>query len=529
MSRTEAKVVTRFAPSPTGNLHAGGARTALFNWALARSQPGGRFLLRVEDTDRARSQASLAEGIFADLRWLGLDWDGEPVFQSARTSLYQRAIAKLLEKDLAYPAFETPEDLDAMRGKARERNKNKDGSGGFRYHRPPNWDRAAALAKAAAGAPHVIRLHLAAVLALCDANNAGKAEAPREIFTVEDQVLGTVEFAADALDDFVLQRQDGGVTYHLAVVVDDAAQEVTHVLRGQEHLANTPRHQALQRALNLPRPHYAHLPVIQNPDGSKMSKRDREKGIAVDVEDFRRQGVLPEVLLNFLALLGYSPSEKLPDGRDLERFNREHLLRHFSLARVGRGNARFDRSKLAAFNQDSIAALPPADFTAHWTTWCNRYADDALIARAQAMGEARRALFLRALQPRSKSLADLTALDGPGAFALLKTHEFCYGEKAVGKWLRRGEPNGLERLRELRPLLAELSPFDPESIEAAVAGFCESRGIGLGKAAQPLRVAVTGGASSPPLGLTLAILGQSETMARLDRCLAEIGAAQNTA
>ncbi|MDD9827996.1 MAG: glutamate--tRNA ligase family protein, partial [Deltaproteobacteria bacterium] len=323
--------------------------------------------------------------------------------------------------------------------------------------------------------------------------------------------------------------QDGGVTYHLAVVVDDAAQGVTHVLRGQEHLANTPRHQALQRALNLPRPHYAHLPVIQNPDGSKMSKRDREKGIAVDIEDFRRQGVLPEVLLNFLALLGYSPGEKLPDGRDLERFNREHLLRHFSLARVGRGNARFDRSKLAAFNQDSIAALPPADFKAHWTTWCNRYAEDAWSAQAQKMGEARRALFLQALQPRSKSLADLTALDGPGAFALLKTQEFAYEEKAVSKWLRRGEPSGLERLRELRPLLAELAPFDPESIEAAVAGFCEARGIGLGKAAQPLRVAVTGGASSPPLGITLAILGQTETTARLDRCLAEIGGAQNSA
>ena len=513
-------VVTRFAPSPTGHLHAGGARTALFNWALARSQPGGRFLLRMEDTDRARSQAALAESILADLRWLGLDWDGEPVFQSARTPHYQRAIAELLAADLAYPAFETPGELDAMRVKARERSPG----GGFRYHRPQNWDRAAALAKAEAGAPHVIRLHLAAVLALCGAE--------REVFTVEDQVLGAVEFAAEALDDFVLRRQDGGVTYHLAVVVDDAAQGVTHVLRGQEHLANTPRHQALQLALDLPRPHYAHLPVIQNPDGSKMSKRDREKGIAVDIEDFRRQGVLPEVLLNFLALLGYSPGEKLPDGRDLERFNQEHLLRHFSLARVGRGNARFDRSKLAAFNQNSIAALPPAEFKAHWTTWCNRYAEDAWSAQAQKMGEARRALFLQALQPRSKSLADLTALDGPGAFALLKTQEFAYEEKAVSKWLRRGGPaeqTGLERLRELRPLLAELAPFDPESIEAAVAGFCEARGIGLGKAAQPLRVAVTGGASSPPLGITLAILGQTETTARLDRCLAEIGGAQDSA
>jgi len=269
-------VVTRFAPSPTGHLHAGGARTALFNWALARSQPGGRFLLRMEDTDRARSQTALAESILADLRWLGLDWDGEPVFQSARTPHYQRAIAELLESDLAYPAFETPGELDAMRGKARERSPG----GGFRYHRPPNWDRAAALAKAEAGAPHVIRLHLAAVLALCGAE--------REIFTVEDQVLGTVEFAAEALDDFVLQRQDGGVTYHLAVVVDDAAQGVTHVLRGQEHLA--------------------------------------------------------------------------------------------------RGNARFDRSKLAAFNQDSIAALPPAEFKAHWTTWCNRYA-----GRSKATGEDTRA------------------------------------------------------------------------------------------------------------------------------------------
>jgi glutamyl-tRNA synthetase len=349
-------VVTRFAPSPTGHLHVGGARTALFNWALAR-RLGGRFLLRIEDTDVLRSSDAAVAGILEDLAWLGIDWDegpkhagfgGDPrgvgpFFQSQRLTLYREAIDRLVAEDLAYPAFETPEELDALRKTARTE------SGAFRYQRAASWDRAGALARAARE-PHVIRFRW-----------------PHQALTVHDEILGAVDFPADFVDDFVILKRDGFPTYHLGVVVDDEGMGVTHVLRGQEHLGNTPRHIALQRALGYRVPVYAHLPLIQNPDGSKMSKREADKSVkkaaedatvsrwmqerfgearvarwladpdaqldpaevsaiaaqfgialpAITVEDFRRAGYTPAALLNFLALLGWSSGEKLPDGRDL--------------------------------------------------------------------------------------------------------------------------------------------------------------------------------------------------------------------
>jgi glutamyl-tRNA synthetase len=395
-----AEVVTRFAPSPTGHLHVGGARTALFNWALARAQDG-HFVLRIEDTDRARSSAEAASGIVEDLAWLGILWDegprrdgagGDPrsvgpFFQSQRLARYQAAVESLIEKDLAYPAFETPEEL-ATRRKEAQREKRA-----FRYRRPADFDREAALARRA-DEDHVVRFRM-----------------PKDPMRVSDAVLGDIEFGDEHLDDFVIQKRDGFPTYHLAVVVDDAAMGVTHVLRGQEHLNNTPRHVGLQRALGYAVPVFVHLPLIFNLDGSKMSKRDKDKAArlrakelggdtavaaaagvdpevyegwirdkraqldppqlarlalelglelpSIEVEDFRRAGYLPEVVCNFLALLGWNPGQKDADGKDLERFDRVFLSQRFEISRVGKSNAKFDRAKLAAFNADTLAAMRP--------------------------------------------------------------------------------------------------------------------------------------------------------------------------
>jgi glutamyl/glutaminyl-tRNA synthetase len=535
-------VLVRFAPSPTGHLHVGGARTALFNWALAR-RLGGRFLLRIEDTDVLRSTDAAVTGILEDLAWLGIHWDEGPAhagiggdprgvgpfFQSQRLTRYREVVDELVARDLAYPAFETPEELDALRQSARAE------TGAFRYWRAASFDRAAALARSARE-PHVIRFRW-----------------PHEATTVRDEILGEVSFPPDFVDDFVLLKRDGFPTYHLGVVVDDEAMGVTHVLRGQEHLNNTPRHVALQRALGYRVPVYAHLPLIQNPDGSKMSKRDAARALearmgpsdprkgqlfspeqlgalaaelgvelpAITVEDFRRQGYLPETLVNFLALLGWSPGEKLADGRDVERFDASYLAARFALERVGRGNARFDRAKLLAFSQETIAALADDAFLAHWRTWCARYALDAAVPLA---GERAR-WFAAAVRPRARTLAEPSAPGGPGGFALVADDGFAYDAKAVEKHLAKGTPPGVALLADVRAVLAALADFAPEPIEAAVAAFATERGVPLGAVAQALRVAVTGAAASPPLGLTLAILGRASALARIERCLRACGGA----
>jgi glutamyl-tRNA synthetase len=552
-------VVTRFAPSPTGHLHVGGARTALFNWALTR-RPGGRFLLRIEDTDVLRSTDAAVAGILEDLAWLGIHWDegpehagigGDPrgvgpFFQSQRLALYREAVDQLVAKDLAYPAFETPEELDALRRRAQAE------TGAFRYLRPAGWDRAAALARMARE-PHVIRFRW-----------------PHQALALRDEILGEVSFPADFGDDFVILKQDGFPTYHLGVVVDDERMGVTHVLRGQEHLNNTPRHVFLQRALGCRQPVYAHLPLIQNPDGSKMSKRDADKLVkkaaaqeevseflrerlgrervarwladpdaqldptdvsaaanafglalpAITVEDFRRAGYPPEVLVNFLALLGWSPGEKLADGRDLERFDAAYLAARFALERVGRGNAKFDRAKLLAFSHEALAALPDADWLARWQVWCERYAPEA---RARLADPERAQAFAAAVKPRARTLAEPSAPGGPGRFAVVADDGFAYDAKAVEKLLRKGEPSGLALLPDLAKRLAALPVFAPEAIEAEVAAFAQERGVKLGVPAQALRTAVTGAGASPPLGATLVILGREATLARIARCQREIG------
>jgi glutamyl/glutaminyl-tRNA synthetase len=538
-------VTTRFAPSPTGHLHVGGARTALYNWALAQGR--GHFLLRIEDTDRARSSESAARGILEDLAWLGIRWDEGPLFegiggdprgvgpffQTQRLPIYDRCIETLVAQDRAYPAFETPGELEALRGEAQRRG------GAFRYQRPADWDRDAALARMARE-PHVIRFRM-----------------PREPVVVVDTVLGEIAFGEEHLDDFVLRKRDGVPTYHFGVVVDDERMGVTHVLRGQEHLGNTPRHVALQRALGFRTPVYAHVPLILNADGSKLSKRakaltvraaadsnaalraeldaDPERALdaelaralatkhgielpLIDVEDFRRAGILPEVLCNYLALLGWSPGVKDAEGRDLERFDNAYLAEHFTLERIGRGNARFDREKLLAFDQDAIAKLSDDDFFERWSAWCARYEP-----RMPERDEAWRRRYAAMVRTRCRTLADAASPRGPGGFALVRDEDIAFDEAAVAKWLRKGDPPGRALLAEARSTLASVEPFEPQAIESAVKQLAESRGLGLGKVAQPLRVAATGGAVSPPLGETLAILGRDAVLRRIDRCLSAVG------
>lgn len=556
----EAPVVTRFAPSPTGHLHVGGARTALFNWALA--QRGGRYLLRIEDTDQARSTQRAAAGLLEDLAWLGIgwaegpaweSWGGDPqrigpFFQAQRLASYAAAARGLLNRDLAYPAFEKPEELEALRSAAQSEKRS------FRYRRAADFDREVALRRME-GEPHVLRFRM-----------------PETPVRVSDAVLGEVEFGEEHLDDFVILKRDGFPTYHFSVVVDDEAMGVTHVLRGQEHLNNTPRHVALQEALGYRVPVYAHLPILFNPDGSKMSKRDKDKaarGVVkqrlkepaartaleavvpaerlaawvddkrsqlepdalralaaelalelppIEVEDFRRAGYLSEVLCNYLALLGWSPGQKDAEGRDLERFDRAFLAEHFSLERVGRGNAKFDVEKLLAFNQSSIAELSDDVFFERWSEWCARY-DESPLSRDESW----RRRFAMVVRTRCRTLADAASPAGPGGFALLSDDGFAFEPKAVAKHVRKGDPTGLELLRDVRAPLAALAPFEALAIEQAVLGFCEARSLGMGRIAQPLRVAVTGSAASPPLGDTLEILGRESVLRRIDRCIAECG------
>jgi glutamyl-tRNA synthetase len=559
--------ITRFAPSPTGHLHVGGARTALFNWALAQ-RLGGHFLLRIEDTDQARNSQEAVRGILEDLAWLGIHWQEGPLhagvggdprgvgpfFQSERLARYDAAIAQLVACDLAYPAFDAPEALEALRKSASAEKR------AFRYVRPAAWDRAAALARMQRE-PHVIRLR-----------------APDETIVVRDQILGEVAFGPEQIDDFVLRKRDGFPTYHLAVVVDDEAMGVTHVLRGPEHLNNTPKHIALQRALGYRTPLYAHIPLIQNADGSKMSKRDKDKAArtqaqrtfaadpsqracaeravdanrlaawlgdtksqletsevdgleralgldlpSVTVEDFRRAGYMPETVTNYLALLGWNPGEKLADGRDREQFSMRELAEKFSLERVGRGNAKFDRAKLLAFSQEQVAALSDAEWLARWRVWCERYRE--MVAQSGADPQrvladpARALVFAASMKTRCATFAAASARSGPGRFALVADDAFAYDERAVAKWLANGEPRGIEVLENVRATLAGIGSFEPTAIEAAVAKFCNTNGLGMGSVAQPLRVALTGGAASPPLGETLAVLGREAVLARIARCL----------
>jgi glutamyl-tRNA synthetase len=489
-------VRVRFAPSPTGYLHIGGARTVLFNWLFARKH-GGRLVLRVEDTDRTRHVEDSVAKILADLRWLRLTWDegpevgGDhgPYFQSERLELYHRHAEKLLDTGHAYYTWESPEELAAMREAARKK------TGGFQYPRPeplPTVEQG--LQAKRAGKPAVVRFKM-----------------PDEDITVMDDILGAVTISSDQLEDFVILKADGFPTYHFACVVDDELMKITHVLRGQEHLMNTPKHVAMQRALGFATPRYGHLPVIFNMDGSKMSKRDKEKAVKaglpppeIDVHDFRAAGYLPEAVLNFIALLGWNP------GDDREKFTLDQLTEAFTIERIGKTNARFDREKLIAFNTDWAARAAPErllevfkEFLAV-TDHSMRRADD------RALGEVLR------ICAGFRTFTDVVRKAG---FFFVPDDLIEYDEKAVKKVLAKNNGEGFRMLEELLPRLRELPVWDPAPIEALLEHICNEKDVKLGQVAQPLRVAVSGTTISPAIGETLAMLGPARTAARIHRCL----------
>lgn len=556
-----APVVTRFAPSPTGRLHVGGARTALFNWAYARKH-GGTFILRIEDTDQRRSSEAATQGILRSLAWMGIDWDQGPEFttedgrtlggdpkgvgpfyQAQRLEIYNEHMRRLIDADLAYPAFETPEELEAKRQEAIAAKT------GYRYDRAAlSMPKAERIARMEAGESHVVRMMM-----------------PDEAITVHDEVLGDVTVGPEEFDDFIIRKRDGFPTYHFAVVVDDALMGVTHVLRGQEHLINTPRHVALQRALGFETPVYAHMPLIFNPDNSKMSKRDKDKaakaavraagletspvpGVSgeefaewlgdktrqlgtdqleelaralgvelpeIDTEDFMAASYLPGTLVNFLALLGWNPKSKNDDGTDVERFDAAFLAGHFDFPGIGKTPSKFDRTKLLAFSADDVQRMEDGDFARAWQAWARAF--NPKLAERFSLGDM--TLLAPAVKQRCKTLRDAETVVG---FALVADDAVEYDPKSVHKVLIKGERKGLEALKGLRPMIESIDPFTPEAIEAAVAGYAESSGLGMGKVAQPIRVAVTGTSVSPPLGQTLAILGKNSVLARIDRCVAAV-------
>jgi glutamyl-tRNA synthetase len=533
-------VVTRFAPSPTGYLHVGGARTALFNWLLARHF-GGQFMLRIEDTDLARSTEQATVQLLEDLRWLNLHWDNpQIVYQSRRKDVYDALIADLISRGLAYKAYETREELDALRREAEKQKR------AFVYRRGP-VSAGQAAAYEAQGREAVVRFIMA----------------PGE-HRFRDVVLNKeIVLPPDEAQDFVIRKADGMPTYHFAVVADDAFMGVTHVLRGQEHLKNTFYHIALQQALGYPAPVYGHLPIIENLDGSKMGKRDRDKkvrlstqlwvknkkgtigqvaeaaGIALSrleqwladsktqldigeqaavmhvigleqselpeilVHDFRKNGYLPETLLNFLALLGWAP------GGDRERMSIDEMVKLFSIDGIGKSNAKFDRTKLVAFNTEAVCAAAPdrlvqatRDYLAVNPDSALNRADDATLATLIHM---------------KKGFRLLRDLDESTRLFFIPDDQVVYDPPAIEKVLKRD--NGLAVLRDIRHVLATVTNWTAAGLEGAVKGFGEQRGLGLGKIAQPIRVAISGTSVSPPIFETLEFLGRDRTYQRIDRCL----------
>ena len=539
--KTTASVITRYAPSPTGYQHVGGARTALFSWLLAR-HTGGKFLLRMEDTDLARSTEESVRSTLEDLRWLGLNWDNaELMFQSRRVNIYNKIIEDLISRGQAYKAYETHEELEAQRRIA-DRAKRP-----FIYKRPTLTDDQIRKYESESR-PSVVRFVM-----------------PVKEYRFHDVVLDKeIVLAPSQVQDFVIRKTDGMPTYHFAVVIDDAAMNITHILRGQEHLLNTMNHIALQDALGYPRPIYGHLPVILNTDKSKMGKRDRDKkirhqanlwlknnkktaaelGAAVGLEeritwwladegrqldsaehkkimpvlglqesdlpevlihDFRANGYLPEVMLNFLALLGWSP------GGDKERMTTEEMISLFTLDRIGQANASFNREKLLAFNTEACAAAPEPRLLAAMKDFLSvnpqsplTKATDDELTRILKMNAGMR--ILREAEEKSR-------------FLLIPDDQIEYQPDAVEKVLKKNDAQGLKALTEIRGVLQAVGEWSAHALEEAVKKYCETTSLGLGKVAQPIRVAVSGSTISPPIFETLAFLGRDRTLARIDRCI----------
>src|SRR5215831_18444610 len=464
-------VVTRFAPSPTGFLHIGGGRTALFNWLYARRH-GGKMLLRIEDTDRERSTAAAINAIIDGLTWLGLTWDGEIVFQFSRAARHRQVAEQLLASGHAYRCYCSPEELATMREKARAEGRTRlyDGRCRDRDH-----------GDAPAGVNPVIRL---------------KAPLTGET-VVEDQVQGRVTWQNENLDDFVLLRSDGTPTYMLAVVVDDHDMGVTHIIRGDDHLNNAARQTQIYQALGWQIPVMAHIPLIHGPDGSKLSKRHG----ALGVDTYRAMGYLPVAMRNYLVRLGWAHG-------DQEIFTTEEMIAVFDLPQIGRSPARFDFAKLESLNGHYLRQTADADLLSELERVLPHIAGGPELA-AKLSPDMRKKLLaaMAGLKERAKTLVELA----DGARFIVAERPLALDDSAVG--LLTAEARNLHG--DLSADLKMVEPWSAETTEQAVRAFAERKGLKLGNVAQPLRAALTGRTTSPPIFDVLAVLGKNESLGRL--------------
>jgi glutamyl-tRNA synthetase len=464
-------VVTRFAPSPTGFLHIGGGRTALFNWLYAR-RFGGKMLLRIEDTDRERSTATAIAAIIGGLTWLGLTWDGEIVFQFSRAARHRQIAEQLLAAGKAYRCYASPEELIAMREAGRREGRAKLYDGRWRDRDP---------SEAPPGVKPVIRLR---------APLTGET-------VIEDQVQGRVVWQNSDLDDLVLLRSDGNPTYMLAVVVDDHDMNVTHIIRGDDHLTNGARQKHIYEALGWTVPIMAHIPLIHGPDGSKLSKRHG----ALGVDAYRAMGYLPAAMRNYLVRLGWAHG-------DQEIFTTEEMIAAFDLPQIGRSPARFDFAKLESLNGRYIRSSDDADLIATLEGLLPHIAGGQELA--SKMTPALRGKLLTAmpaLKERAKTLVELFE----ATRFLWASRPLDLNEQA--KALLTCEAKSV--IAALLPELAAVAEWTPPAIEAVVRGYAERAALKLGAVAQPLRAALTGRTTSPPIFDVLAVLGKDESLARL--------------
>ena len=458
-------VVTRFAPSPTGLLHIGGVRTALFSWLYARRH-GGQFILRIEDTDRERSTDEAVQVILDGMRWLGLTEDQGPFYQTQRYPRYHEVIAQMLANGQAYRCYSSKAELDALR-ETQLANKQKpryDGRWRDSTATPPE------------GVTPVIRFR-----------NPQVGEV-----VVDDQVHGRTVFQNAELDDLIIQRSDGNPTYNFCVVVDDMDMGVTHVIRGDDHLNNTPRQINMLLALGAKPPVYAHVPMILGADGAKLSKRHG----AVSVLDYQKEGFLPDALLNYLVRLGWSHG-------DQEFFTREQMIAAFDIADVNKAASAFNNDKLLWLNQQHIMKAPVATLVA-------ALAEQLAVQGVTGCDEALLAGVVEAQRERSKTLKEMATA------SLFFFREPVFDDKAVAKHLTA---EALTLLAGLQAELTELADWSAPAIHNTLETFAAMHQLGLGKVAQPLRVALCGGTISPPIDATVALLGRERAMARLTAAL----------